>query len=820
MRTQINIWGKKIMAFSKKAEGTTKGKKHFGIFFLFLHIMTGALLSPSLKAATIYPSDSYNWIFLEGKAITFVVYGSAGVTYTVKDYWGNSKASGSVTTSSGSVTLDLVTANYPMGWYEISVSDAQGTQTAGFGVVKDRQGAALPKAGKIGVDAFLNWQLWGTNEYLMAPCAKAIAEAGIPWVRERITWRDTETASGTYNWLGYDKGINALYLEGLYVSQVFHDTPAWSRTSTTTLSTTDDLRSLYTWIKKTQQHYANKIHAWEIWNEPEYATQTDWSDLAERYAALQKAGYWGVKDADSTVKVLMSSMSTYPGISKKTDAFSYHAFQSKLTDYMDAFNFHMYNTPEDYNTALTSFNSRLTQSGGAIRPPWLTETGIFITPTVGTGTTELDKTAAQTQARYVGPAIARALAAGVEKVFYYCLISNIQSSYQFGMMKSDLTPYPSFVALSAASNILGEATYLGEYPAPSGAKALLFNTPNGKVLAAWSSSAATLPIAATSSLTLKTLFGATYSSVALTNGSASVSIGPDMIYISATDFTGTITAPNWATTASAATNQSRVILEGITSLKKDINGDAYILSDRVPFTYTVNVYNLDQSQSKTTAVSLYLPTGWSATPSSVTVTLASMTKGTASFTVTPGKSVSFDTVGQIAATATGCAPSTSSYILDANTATPTSSLPISITPSTRWTPYISAGGTNTISNITGGIKIDATFTGAADRWVFPINTFTPALDLSAYDGVSFEVKTNSTNANAKVYLQFTNQVGSTLYKDSRPMSTTKTKYVILFRDLAPLATNSIKQILAGTGGGVTANQISIEITNMKAVSFK
>jgi hypothetical protein len=129
MRTQINIWGKRIMAFSKKAEGTTKGKKHFGIFFLFLHIMTGALLSPSLKAATIYPSDSYNWIFLEGRAITFVVYGSAGVTYTVKDYWGNSKASGSVTTSSGSVTLDLVTANYPMGWYEISVSDAQGTQT-------------------------------------------------------------------------------------------------------------------------------------------------------------------------------------------------------------------------------------------------------------------------------------------------------------------------------------------------------------------------------------------------------------------------------------------------------------------------------------------------------------------------------------------------------------------------------------------------------------------------------------------------------------------------------------------------------------------
>ncbi len=362
----------------------------------------------------------------------------------VTDYWGHE-----IYNKPAAVNVDRATISLPIlqpGWYTLTLVAGALSTNCTFGVVLETDRTAGLHDGKVCADAAAAWELKEEQYEEFADIVKAI---GLPMVRERIRWSDIEPRQGVFTWGRYDKLINAYSARGIAVDEIWHDTPEWAKArlegGTGIPPKPEHLRGF---CLEAAKHYRGKVAAWEVWNEPDN-NGVFFNGTPKEFYDIMTVAYKALKEgSDGKATVLQGAMC------KGVTPFAKDLFTLGAGKYTDAFNWHSYEPPDNYTSILNSYRQDCNLGK---MPTWMTEAGIFLGVSPDG---ELSTDDAHKQCDYVPRSVARSLASGNTKHFFFLLPYLDENGACLGSLRKDLTPNPSVVALSAAVHLLGNSTYL------------------------------------------------------------------------------------------------------------------------------------------------------------------------------------------------------------------------------------------------------------------------------------------------------------------------------------------------------------------------
>jgi len=364
------------------------------------------------------------------------------------------------------------------GWYRIDFFDASdadlGWTTA----------AILPSRPKhpgddspVGVDVALSWTPPDTD-----PDRKRLAEiaarTGVQWVRDRLRWREIETAPGEYAPpTKYDRAARLQHGSGMDVLQVFHDLPKWLRPPKESGPdrTLPDLRAVHEFSNRLAKRFHGSVQAWEPWNEANCGSFGAWP--SHLMCAWQKAAYLGFKEGDRRITVCWQPIA---GIN--TISLSHGVLWNETWPYYDAYSLHSY----DWNTGYMDLwqHARDAASG---KPIWVTESDRGIHAPKDAVGGELDPHLALLKAQFIAQSYADSLAAGASRHFHFILGQYMESTVQFGLLRQDMTPRPGYVALATVGRALSGAHCIGSLSPPNapGARLVAFRDKKHDLLVKW-----------------------------------------------------------------------------------------------------------------------------------------------------------------------------------------------------------------------------------------------------------------------------------------------------------------------------------------------
>lgn len=162
-----------------------------------------------------------------------------------------------------------------------------------------------------------------------------VQNAGFDWVRQQVVWRDIEDpVAGIYGWEELDMIVNTVnaYDRRLLVNIVQSPT-AYSATN----GLPDDPETLGNFVEMMARRYGDKIHAYEIWNEPNLAHENGGNIVPEdvgHYVEILKVAYTRIKAVNPNAIVLAAASSS-SGVTNPSIALSDEAFYKAMYTYND-----------------------------------------------------------------------------------------------------------------------------------------------------------------------------------------------------------------------------------------------------------------------------------------------------------------------------------------------------------------------------------------------------------------------------------------------------------------------------------------------------
>ena len=302
------------------------------------------------------------------------------------------------------------------------------------------QHAQLDPESRMGVGMYLyRFHAQPNARAQMDKLCRLVAAAGVKWTREEFHWNWVEKKQGEYDWSFFDELVDSATAHGISIYGLVCYWTDWAKPPF------DDafVQHYCDYLRVLVARYKDRIHHWEIWNEPNIFFFPD--DKA-RYAALLSAAYTAIKETDPTAKVL--GMST-AGIDT--------AFIEKMTklgvEYDDL-------TVHPYRHELDplGFKAELERTSAMFgdRPIWITEMGW---PSNIGGVTE------RQQAALVSGVYLTALASPVVRnVSWYDFREDgddpFYNEHHFGLIRSDMTPKIGYAALAAIGEMFADAKLL------------------------------------------------------------------------------------------------------------------------------------------------------------------------------------------------------------------------------------------------------------------------------------------------------------------------------------------------------------------------
>jgi hypothetical protein len=415
-------------------------------------------------------------IFLAGEAVTVAAPPAGeGDTWRAVDYEGRTVAEGPV--GAGPVVLGRL----PVGYYELRRTGANATNRVTIGVLEGLR-APTPLSSPIDIDVAMAWFY---PKEKMASVANLCALAGINRVRDRLSWPELEPRKGEFAGIGrYDWSAQAQSAAGLQVLQVDHLSPAWANPVGKRFPL--DLRDAYNFYRTVAKRWQKEIVAFEPWNEADI--DMFGGHTGSEMASLQKAAYLGLKAGNPKVIACLNVFALHR-------AATLHDLQSnEAWPYFDTFNLHHYEPFDAYPRLYADF--RAVSAG---RPLWVTECSL---PVKWHGDERLKEPTDEdlrVQSERIAITYALTIHEGAEAVYYFILPHFVEGQTQFGVVRPDLTPRPSFVALAAAGRLLADAKPLGRLESGNDSiRAYVFRAkPDGQraeVLVAWSKTEAALEL--------------------------------------------------------------------------------------------------------------------------------------------------------------------------------------------------------------------------------------------------------------------------------------------------------------------------------------
>lgn len=269
---------------------------------------------------------------------------------------------------------------------------------------------------------------------LMDRAASMAQAAGVKWSREEFSWSRIETKPGEYNFDFYDVVVDTARRHGI---RVYGLLAYWSRwTEPYTEQGIDDFCK---WARATVRHFKDRVKHWEIYNEPNIFF---WSGPRELYPVLMKKCYAAIKEEDPEAEVLAISTA---GIDR--------AFIQRCLDAdapFDILTIHPYRGWLLDAKFMRELENVADMVGG--RPVWITEMG---------WSTQIGATDERTQAQLLARCYLSAVASGAcQNVSWYDFRNDgtdpFYNEANFGTLRRDLTPKPSYRALATVCRTLAE----------------------------------------------------------------------------------------------------------------------------------------------------------------------------------------------------------------------------------------------------------------------------------------------------------------------------------------------------------------------------
>ena len=330
-------------------------------------------------------------------------------------------------------------------------------------------------------------------------------EIGLRWFRDwSLKWHDVEPEKGKFDFTEADHQINRVLERGLNVLPLLpFPSNNWSSSAGPEVKTSDrypanreriaymprDMEEFADYVRATVRHYRERLHVWEIMNEPIYTSYSlpkEKGYKVEDYVQLLKVAYQAVKEADPNALVV-------GGIAGGTDHYTKDFIETGGLQWVDALNLHAYpglTMPEAYEDGLRELRERM-RAAGADKPIWFTEGAYYADDdrpfepyNAWLKPMDSEMEAAEWQVKFN----TILLAYGVEKIIYHSgtpgSLNNESLSGIFFEWSG--APRKMLVAQSAMSNLLSASTTsIGNLDAPETVKAYGFETDDQTVIVAW-----------------------------------------------------------------------------------------------------------------------------------------------------------------------------------------------------------------------------------------------------------------------------------------------------------------------------------------------
>ncbi len=786
---------------------------------LGIWVASSAMWLVPWAAARELSTDRFANVFIETQPVQIAISAGAAMPVPLRDLAGVEVARRDASPDAG--TLEYGTL--PPGYYEAVAGD----QVLPLVVLIDPD-RRVRGPSRLAMDNAMSW-LVGEDQW--DPVAGVLQQCGITCVRERLLWNEVERTRGRFDWGRYDRTATILHQHGIDVYQVFHSIPGWARADKDHRAAPDDLRDIYRFAQALAGQFRGRVQAWEVWNEPDIFF---FSHTSSECAAFQKAAFLGFRSVDSELRVLGPSMAHGAG------AFSEGLLENGTGWYLDIWNFHMYADPSAYAARREEFLAQLARYQVVV-PDWMTEAGDPLQGPEGV----LGRDARIHQAEFLSRAYPQSLANGVDRHFWFVFPFLREGNGGWGLFEpQQRVPYPGLAALAAATYALGRGDCLGTLPlADATDRAIAFARGDDTAgVAVWRESdepaEVALPFAWEDVRDARTHLG---TPIPLGSGPARVRVarGAAYVILPRALLEGKCTPPARLPIQPRGTNawsvhepqlrHDLVVRLSVPQGRPDKAVDAYRVEAGAALELQAEVYNFGSAEFAG-QLRLSAPAAWQAGPDDAPVSVAPGERAVVPVRLTVPPQTDPDTIRLVAESPTGhSSPAVVRLCADLNSLAPADSCGLDLDDPTRWQENIAGHGAMQIAaGDDGGVRFSFTFSTDGDNWAYPRVTFAPEQDLSAYDGLRFEYRTDTADAGAVRVILF-EPTGSGYISDSKLTGSQEWRTAtVLFSQLGHIALtppdpNGRLDIdhVAGLSVGAHSEprSLTLEVRNIRAVKF-
>ena len=312
--------------------------------------------------------------------------------------------------------------------------------------------------------------------------ANAARKAGATWDRALFLWQLIQP-NGPSDWaldsyLDYAR-LRSTLSSGIPIVGVVQGTPGWadgdwhdgaSGVPVGLNYAFDDPRNTFgQFMLRLARTYKGHITSWVVWNEPDFlpgesGTWWTWSGNPADFYLLLKTAYRAVKSVDPSASVVFPATTYFADAVNGRELFLARTLSEANKDpeappngyFFDAVGVNLYCSLDAVYRVHGIYASILAQYQ-LDKPLWLTETNCPVyndrkAPEPASGRITTDE-----QAAFLVEAIALARAAGYQRIGWYSMLDHDSNSGivdRWGLLRSDGTPRPAFLAFQLASKYL------------------------------------------------------------------------------------------------------------------------------------------------------------------------------------------------------------------------------------------------------------------------------------------------------------------------------------------------------------------------------
>lgn len=271
---------------------------------------------------------------------------------------------------------------------------------------------------------------------------------GSLWGRNDLWWRDIEPTSGTFTWDKADKVVEAYQVAKIRLMGILNNGPAWSTDS----PADEAARAKWCeWVSAVFQRYKSKMHAYELWNEPNGNFWAPAPSL-KAYRELMRVTYPLLQQFDGAIWMAAGATAGFDpvfidgilrdGSGRNLDVLSFHPYPDRP-----------YESPDKnyLGEVCSRVRASLKQYGLADKQAWITELGWSTNPA---GCTE------EEQANYLVRAYTIALHERINKLFWFDLYDWTPLPWRgtgdahLGLLDWNYRPKPAAIAYNMAAFML------------------------------------------------------------------------------------------------------------------------------------------------------------------------------------------------------------------------------------------------------------------------------------------------------------------------------------------------------------------------------